>query len=428
VLLVVTEGVRADRMSVYGYGRPTTPRMGSLAPEGTLFERAYTASPDDAASLASLLTGRYPPEHGLLLIRHLRDSINTLPEVLKESGYATRAITSERQMSRDSGLFQGFEEIDVVDPAAAEEFDGGAAEVSRRAISWIKEKWDRKKPFFMVLVYSSPLLPFHPPDDYRFKFVDPIVVRERVEVVSEYWLPFAEKYNAHAADLSDREMNTLRDLYDAEIFYADARIGEVVSMLREMKLLDDTLLVETATRGEDLGEQHRLADASSLREANLRIPLLIRFPGKAPAGLRVKGLAQNVDLMPTILDLLGLAHPDTISRLAVSLAPMESRTRRTDAVSTAVQSRQGGPVDLFASVRDERYRMLVGPEGPAGLFDLQSDPEGSVDILTRAAEPAARLKKALGEWDTSLSAAPGTAPLPGPIQAAPGAPAPAPKP
>src|SRR5262249_41735115 len=155
-------------------------------------------------------------------------------------------------------------------------------------------------------------------------------------VVAEYWMPFAGRYNARLADLSDREMNTLHDLYDAEVLYLDDQIGKVVAGLRELKALDATLLVGTATRGEDLGEQHRLADPSSLREASLRVPLLMRLPGVVPAGRRVAGLAQDVDVMPTILDLLRVKRPATIGRSAVSLAPFLEKTSRATAVSAAI--------------------------------------------------------------------------------------------
>jgi len=408
VLLVVTEGVRTDRMSLYGAARPTTPFMDSIAPEGAVFELDYTSSSDDAAALASLLSGRYPPEHGLLLNRRMGETIKTLPEVLKEAGYETRAITSEPQMNRDSGLLQGFEVGEMVDPAASEDLDGGAAQVSAKAIEWLRGHRDPKKPFFLMLVYSSPELPFHPPEPFRYKFVDPIVQRERVDVVAEYWLPFAAKFNAHAVDLSGRETDMLRDIYDGELLYVDSEIGKVVNAVRELRLLDRTLLVETATRGEDLGEEHRLADPSSLREAALHVPLLMRFPGRVPAGLRVAGLAQDVDLMPTILDLLDQKRPDTISRSAFSMAPVEARTRRQDAVSTALIPTSDSTFELRISVRDEKYRLAVSPEGPVGFYDLSSDPDGALDVMARFPEPAAKLTKALAEWDSSLQPLPGT--------------------
>src|SRR5262249_25521172 len=153
-----------------------------------------------------------------------------------------------------SGLLQGFDAADAIDPAAADELDGGAAAVTRASLQWLRGDRDRTKPFFLLVLYSSPTLPFHPPDDFRVQFVDPIVSRDRVEVVAEYWMPFAGRYNARLADLSDREMNTLHDLYDAEVLYLDDQIGKVVAGLRELKALDATLLVGTATRGEDLGE------------------------------------------------------------------------------------------------------------------------------------------------------------------------------
>ncbi|HZE89733.1 MAG TPA: sulfatase, partial [Verrucomicrobiae bacterium] len=388
--------------------------------ESTVFEHAFASSPDDAPSIASLMTGRYPPEHGLLLTRRVRDAVQTLAESLKKAGYDTHAITSEVQMSAASGLQQGFDQVDIVDPSTVDDLDGGAAEMSRRAIAWIRGSWPRKNPFFLTLVYSSPSLPYHPPDSARFRFIDPIVPHDRVDVVADYWLPFAARYSARAAEISDREMVMLRDLYDAEIYYADDRIGEVVSSLREMKLLDSTLLVETASRGEMLGEDHLLADTSSLRDANLRVPLLMRFPGHVKGGLRVAGLAQDVDVMPTMLDLLGVARPETVSRSATSLAPLDGPARRSTAVSTAVRPGPASKFDLIVSGRDDRYRIIVSSAGVEALFDFQADPDGAQNLLRTSPDAAERMLKKLGDWDAALSAVPGMPALPAPGQPPPG--------
>ncbi len=411
VLLIVEQGVRADHQSVYGYPRGTTPRAEALSHEGAVFENAYTSTPDPMAALASLLTGRYPPEHGLLLSRGLSPNAETLAEVLKSAGYVTRAVVSTPGVTRESGLLQGFDEIEAVDPAAGEELDGGAAQVTTRAVEWVRNTWDRKQPFLLLLIYSSPQLPYRAPEAFRYRFMDPAASRARVEPMAELWIPFARRFNAREVDLSALDIEALVDLYDAEVAYADDQAGGVVLALRESGLLDRTLVVVTSDRGEDLGEQHRLADPSSLREPNLRIPLLMRLPGRVPAGLRVASLAQDVDVMPTILDLLEVPKPEALSALSVSQYPLEGAARRSVAVSLALGASPGGRVALLLSVRDARYRFTVSPQRPMGLYDISQDPSGALDILASSAPAAAALQRSLREWDGALRPLPGAAPL-----------------
>lgn len=166
-----------------------------------------------------------------------------------------------------------------------------------------------------------------------------------------------------------------------------------------------------------LGEDHLLADTSSLRDVNLRVPLLMRFPGHVRAGLRVAGLAQDVDVMPTMLDLLGVARPETVSRTATSLAPLDGPPRRSSAVSTAVRPGPGRSFDLLVSGRDDRYRIVVSSAGVEALFDLQTDPEGAQNALSSSRDAAGRMQKKLADWDAALSAVPGMPPLPPPGQA-----------
>ena len=121
------------------------------------------------------------------------------------------------------------------------------------------------------------------------------------------------------------------------------------------------------------------------------------------------------------------ARPATITRTAVSLAPVGARTKRAQAVSTALHPVAKGSIDLLVSVRDDRFRMLVSPKGPQGLFNLMDDPEGLADVSSKSGDDGLRLQKALAEWDESLQAVPGAPPLPGPNPGAQGSAAP-PKP
>lgn len=430
LVLVVEQGVRADHTSLYGYVRPTTPHAESLANEGAVFEAAYTSTPVPPGGVASLLTGRYPPEHGLLVNAKLWPGVKTLASVLKAAGYQTHAVISDPAVTDRSGLLEGFDKVERVDPSDSDDMEGGAAATTGLARTWLRSGLDTGRPFFLLVVYSSPTLPFRPPEKFRYQFVDPIVNRARVDAVSEYWTPFARRYTAREVELSREEMDMIRDLYDGEIAYVDDQATAVVGALREKRILDSTLVVVTSDRGEDLGEQHRLADPSSLREVNVRVPLVMRYPPRIKAGTRVKGLAQDVDLAPTVCALLGLPKADFVTRQAVTFEPMDGSVTRGGAVSVALREEAPGVTALLMSIRDPRYRYVVSPSGPLALYDLEKDPQEFVDILARSPQEAEALHAKLADWDASLvgpgggggagavatgaGAAQGTPPRPGP--------------
>jgi arylsulfatase A-like enzyme len=420
------EGVRADRMSVYGHARPTALRAEALALDGAVFERAYTSSPDAAFAVASLLTGKYPPEHGMLAGGVLGPDHDTLAETLQAAGYATRVVSSEPALTRESGVLQGFEGVDEVDPVDVPELDGGAAEVTRRALAWLDRGWDGKRPFFLMAVYSSPLLPFSPPEEYRRKYLRPADDPNLVEMMSEVWLPFAERYTSRRMEFGAPELSVLRDLYDAEVLYADEQWGAVVAALRSRRLAEKTLVVLTATRGEDLGGNHRLADRSSLREANLRVPLIMALPGRIPKGIKVGGLAQDVDVFPTVCELLGVPLPPTVGPGAVSLASMGGPPRRDRAVSVAIVTEPSGLGYPILGMREGDHRVVVGPHGVISLYHLAADAAEIMNLAGASGEVAARMVTKLQEWDAALRLPAGLAGPTGSPGAAAAAPAPGP--
>lgn len=419
LLLVVVEGVRADHTSAYGYTRQTTPHLESLANEGVVFESAYTSTPGSTAAIASIVSGRFPPEHGAFLRPVLDESVVTLAEALKEAGYATHLVTSDPRLTTESGFLQGFEGVDTVDPFDVEEMDGGAAQVTAHAGSWLDGGWDGSKPFFLMLVYSSTQLPYSPPGNLKTKYQEFDENPTRVETVAEYWTPYARRYNSGELEISGRELAILGGLYDAEIYNADLHAGEVISDLRKRGLLENTLVVWTSERGEDLGEAHHLADESSLRESNLHVPLVMSFPGKLKPGTRIRSLAQDVDLAPTICDLLEVKAPRTVTATAVSHAA-PGGGQRDDAISVALRPLPQGVVQLEMSIRDAVHRYEISPAGPVALYDLASDPTGNLNLLDTSPEIAEKLHEALGRWDASLKPLP-SASLP-PQAAAPAAP------
>ena len=304
VLLITIDTLRPDRLSSYGYTAASTPGIDRLAREGALFENALADAPWTTPSLASVLTGTYATTHGLksTSVHRLRDESLTLAEILSQQGFATAAVVGSFPVDSIYRLDQGFQSYDDhftqplwifpdYEPGhveselpekledrdlhtllkAANDSRRDDTEVTDAALAWLDARPDQR--FFLWLHYFGP----HGRPDWR--------------------LPESERTRAHTEG------------YDGELALTDREIGRLLAELDLRGLARDTLVLLHADHGESLGEQHYVGHGWLLNEASLRIPLLLRLPERVEAGKRVRGLARNVDILPTVLDALRIAAP-----------------------------------------------------------------------------------------------------------------------
>ena len=280
-LLVITmDTTRADRIGCYGYGRAETPHVDELARRGVRFAQAIAPTPITLPSHASLFTGLYPPAHG---VRNngtfaLGSNQTTLAELLGAAGYATGAAVGAFVLEARFGLDQGFESYDdTVVPrargAAEHTFaERRAAAVTDSAIAWLGGhlEGEDRKPFFIWAHYFDPHGPYRPPE------------------------PYGERFSGSP--------------YDGEIAYTDAEIGRLLRFIDERGDEDRTLVLLTADHGEALGDHGETTHSILVHDSTIRIPLIFSCPSLFDdayvAGDRVVSL---VDVMPTLLSLLGVA-------------------------------------------------------------------------------------------------------------------------
>jgi arylsulfatase A-like enzyme len=324
VLLITIDTLRPDRLSCYGYAAAKTPGIDRLAAEGARFAHVLADAPWTTPSLASVLTGTYATTHGLksTSVHRLRDESLTLAEILAQHGYATSAIVGSFPVDSIYHLDQGFAHYDdaftkpiwifpdhVQEHVASEQPEKledrdmhtllKAANDSRRddsevtdaALAWLDTRPDQ--PFFLWLHYFGP----HGKPDWR--------------------LPEDERGTAHQQG------------YDAELAETDHQVARLLEGLDTRGLAHDTLVVLHADHGESLGEQHYVGHGWLLNEASLRIPLLVRLPGRIEAGKVAAALARNVDILPTVLDAVhveappGLAGESLLPRVAAPRFPWQ---------------------------------------------------------------------------------------------------------
>lgn len=365
LLLVTIDTLRPDRLGCYGYSKIETPNLDALAAQGVLFENAVTQTPLTPPSHASMFTGQYPHVHG---VRNtggfvLQSSSTTLAEILEQQGWDTAAFIGASVLKRLFGFHQGFAVYDdqMPKPAAgqlAREYpERPAGEVVNRAVAWLQRQ--SGKPFFLWVHLFDPHLPYEPPGEFRQKY------RDRP--------------------------------YDGEVAYADHELGRLLEAVRQKAPGDRTLIAVLSDHGESLGEHGEYTHGVFLYEETLRIAFLLAGPG-VPSGLQISAQARTIDLLPTVLDLMGGQPPQGCQ--GVTLVPA-LRGRPVDTeysyAETLFPKMNMGWAELRA-VRSNRWKYIRAPKPE--LYDLAQDPEEEHNVIDRypveAAALEARLKAILG--------------------------------
>ncbi len=315
VVLITVDALRADRMSLYGNPRPTTPRLDAFARDAAVFDSFFAVSAHTSPGVVSLLTGQSPAVHAQTTQYSFYDPEIPSPlRTLAARGYDVVGYAVRGATYADLGFTRGQ--------------DGKPTEVL------LAELAQSAKPFFAWLHARETHLPYRPAPAQAGTFTrgmkrdSPLLraVREFTFVLRHPPDGFAYR---HAGDVAARaeDAEPLRALYDECVSSADARVGAWLAQLRESGLLERTIVVITADHGEELLEHGWVGHASTgydgkLTDEILRIPLLVRVPGAKHAG-RYGALASQVDVMPTVFALLGIDGSALApNQQGVSLAPV----------------------------------------------------------------------------------------------------------
>jgi arylsulfatase A-like enzyme len=303
VLIVTVDTLRADHLGTYGSTVTRTPHIDRLAEESVVFEHAAAPMPLTRPSHFSILTSRYPREHGVVNnAMSLPESALTLAEIFSSAGYRTGAFVSVRLLGSGSGAQQGFETFDV-----PTETQRAAGEVVPRALAWLDEEDER--PTFLWLHLFDPHQPYDPPEEYREGLDTELV--EHMPAVD--WDVLIAVARANDGDVPRRIFEYTKDLYAREVEYADHWIGELCDGLRSRGRMDDTVLVLTADHGEAFENGYFFDHADSLYEGTMHVPLIVRHPRSFTPGTRASGQVSLVDVAPTVLSAAGLDVPRAFS-------------------------------------------------------------------------------------------------------------------
>jgi arylsulfatase A-like enzyme len=398
LILVTLDTVRADHLGCYGRPGDPTPTIDRLAREGVKFDMAISQAAVTPVSHASILSGRYPPGHGLRVIHsqtgyRLPDSVPTLATILQASGWNTAAFVSSFTVSEHFGLQRGFDVFDTGLSAAPSQliapdgkgfwkWDVGSNQrradaTTDKALEWLQEI---QEPYFLWMHYWDP----H----------DPLIVPPS-DVMSRFPPSGEEKDQKRIA------------IYDSEIYFVDLQLQRIFAALEASGQADSTMVVLTADHGQGLGEHdwwsHRL-----LYQEQIHIPLIVKIPG-GPTGVTVRALVRSIDIFPTVLQTLGLdVPPDIDGEELLGLVGDEAPTPRNayadalnlyDLNSRLVQRRRPND-DLLYSVIEYPWKLIYRSLRPneSELYNLESDPDEAINLYASEPGQADRLVEVLHEF------------------------------
>ncbi len=337
IVLVVVDTVRSDHLSCYGYQRPTSPNLDQLASQSLVFVNSFATSTWTLPSVATLLTGLLPDQHGLKTTDdRLSEEIETVAERLQDAGYQTAAFTDGGFLDPLWGFAQGFNRYDSTAGEAWDPKDVSVIEA--QASAWLRE--NRLEPFFLLVhTYEA-----HQP--YRFQpgFSERFLGNEEIETESEEILAWDLYRNRGDNDFLRRGVA----LYDGEIARADHYIGRLIQTLRETGGFDDTAIIVTSDHGEEFLEHGGVEHGTGkVFDENIRVPLIVKLPG-VTEGMRIETPVSGVDLAPTVLGIAGLDVPRSFAGHSVlARAVSEVPNRRVFAHG----------LNSFPEIDEERYRL-----------------------------------------------------------------------
>jgi arylsulfatase A-like enzyme len=397
VLLITLDAVRADHLHCYGYARETSPRIDQLAAEGARFEAAISAAPWSLPTHASIFTSLIASIHGCQDSRHrLPKPHLTLAERLKTTDFATAGFVSSPYLDPVFGLSQGFETyVDCgaapAGPDASAPDEATSPRVVAAAREWLQN--NTRRPFFMFVNFWDAHFDYTPPPPFDTRF-DPDYEGNLTGV------GFLTNPRVHP-DMPEEDLDHLIALYDGEIAWVDQHVGALLDAFLAAGLLDSTIVILTSSHGTAFFEHDHKGHRNSLFDEVIRVPLVIRAPGRVPRGQRYPQQVRSIDLFPTVTDLLRIPAPDLMGR---SLAPLfVGETIDVRGKETAV-SELALPGQTLAAYRQPDRKTIFNVEINRGaVYDLAADP-GELAALTDPESPTFRAARADTYWSRNVFA------------------------
>ncbi len=367
VIVITADTLRADRLGCYGGSRVATPHLDRLAASGVVFEHTTTVTPLTLPAHSSMFTGTYPMYHG---VRdnggyYLQPEQITLAESLKDQGYTTGAFVAAFVLDSRWGLDQGFDryyddfDLSQFETVSLDAVQRRGDEVLAEALPWMESV--REKRFFSWIHLYDPHTPYDPPEPYLSQY-------EGVR-----W-----------------------GRYDGEVAYLDSLVGQITGWLEEKGLDESTLVAFIGDHGESLGQHREAGHGFFIYDATVGVPFILKTPYRKLAGRRVAAQVRTIDLMPTLLDLIGAEIPESVQGQSL-LDLCSGRRKDLDLVaySESLYPRHHYGWSDLKSLRNGAFHFIASPVPE--LYDVRIDPLQKENLASQRPDDVRRFELQLQE-------------------------------
>jgi arylsulfatase A-like enzyme len=456
VILIVMDTVRADRMSLYGYTRKTTPFLEELAANSAVFENAFSPGSWTPPAHGSLFTGLYPSQHKIHGEHHwLYGEFRTLAEILSDSGYRTVSFSNNHYVSSMTNMTQGFQEtwhkgewtdtlslprrslggavvsflswlMDRINVRVrakiiknpAQMWDYPTAKTTNEAfMTWFEENRDTTNPFFIYFNYMEAHDPYNPEEEYARLFLTPKELEKSYRLQIRY-PPGEWNWDLSKSNYTKDDLRIMNLLYDACIRMIDEELKSFIDKLSRAGVLDNTLLIITSDHGEYLGTHNRTGHGAGLHDQLLHIPLVVRYPKLFPPGTRTDKPVNLIDVFETILSVAGIEERpkgitgavalNNIESVERTYSPAESLFQLNNFVNASFTDNQSKWFQEYKSLRGLEYHYIWASRGKSELYNVVEDPFETTNILEEKKSVGEALDVELWNWFNHLYIRPAT--------------------
>ena len=392
ILLIAVDSLLSTHMSCYGYPKLTSPHLDEFAKSATLFENTFCPHVPTTSAYASMLTGRDCFGTEVVALRHkgpLTDKVRTLAEILRDNGYASTCVGFTGNSS--SRGFDNYLDYEAWETGAA--YLPKAQSLNNVALPELERLSKSGQPWFVMLRHMDPHSPYLPPEPFNRIFyqgdefdpanksMDPVYAFKPFRDYFMHWIP---------PGVTDKDYVIAQ--YDGAIAYMDACIQGIFEKLETLGVADDTIVALNGDHGETLYDHECWFDHHGTYDVTLRVPLIIRYAKKLPAGRRIAGYNQHKDLAPTLLELAGVKTKDKFDGTSlIKLVNGKATSFESEFyITECTWMRKHG-------WRTPQWKLIVALEPdfhfkpPVELYDLVKDPDENVNLVHRHPDIVAAL-------------------------------------
>lgn len=385
VVIYLIDAQRADHLQPYGYPIPTSPNINEFAKSSVVFEKAYCQVTWTRSSVASIQSGLYPSSH---LVEDRLDAFpDNLPNIqseLKKRGYHTYGFITNGNISSLFNFGKDFDDyVRLGEDKDRKEIHVQSGELVDTVQEFFKTS-SYSQPMFLYVHATDPHAPYTPEPQF-------MLVRPGCNMNDP------DMYGMHsdsARKFTQDEINCMMSLYDSETLRADYNFGRLLKLLKEKGMYDNSIIIVTADHGESFFEHGISGHGKSLYEPELRVPIIMHFPGNRFAGERIPQNVRHIDLFPTILSSFSYPIPPSVQ--GRSLLPMLlGRPLKDEPVFSELLLDQYSRMAMV----DDGFKLISTAQGAKyELFDLRKDPGETRNLIDEAPVRFEYMRYALNKW------------------------------